>query len=142
MINKVESQLHKNLVAELAGWLANSKGYTIEAVDLEGYPQPNLVGNGSHLGDGGDKRPDIYAFDGVEEVHVRGEAKTGDGDLESPHTETQFRLFTDLYNPGNDKMSMLYTIVPPTEVAALNQRLRELELFDKPHVVSVKSGKF
>jgi len=138
---KSESELHRNLVAELLHRLETSKGYTIKAADLDGYTQPDVVENNGNVGDGEDKQPDIDAYDDAEGVRVRGEAKTGDGDLETPHTETQFRLFSNLRNSAK-KSSLLYIIVPSSKFENLKVVLQKLELLEKPNVIPVKSGKF
>lgn len=139
---KVESALHKNLVADLVRWLETSKACTVKAADLEGYEQPSVVKNSEGIGDGEDKRPDIDAYDNVEGVHVRGEAKIGDGDLETPHTETQFRLFSNLHSGVGKKMSLLYIIVPVAKIEDLKAVLRKFGLLEKPNVIPVRSGKF
>lgn len=139
---QVESALHKNLVVELMRWLKTSKAYTIKAADLEGYEQPSVVKNSAGIGDGEDKRPDIDAYDNVEDVRIRGEAKVGDGDLETLHTETQLRLFSNLYSGVNKKMSLLYIIVPAAKFEDLMAVLRKFGLLEKPNVIPVRSGKF
>ena len=141
-MHKVESALHKGLVEDLLSWFQSWKGYRITGVDLPGYDQPGEVANTSGVGDGENKRPDIDAFDDNEEVYVRGEAKTGDGDLETEHSKTQFRLFANLYNKKNGKPSLLYIIVPAGKIAHLEAALRGLNLLDKPNVIPVKSGKY
>ena len=138
---KSESELHINLVTQLLHWLEASKGYTVKAADLDGYTQPEMVENGGNVGDGEDKQPDIDAYDDAAGVRVRGEAKTGDGDLEMPHTETQFRLFSNLHNSAK-KSSLLYIVVPSAKFEDLQVVLQELELLGKPNVIPVKSGKF
>ena len=137
---KAESPLHKALVKELLLWLRNAKGYTIKAADLEGYNQPKLVANNSNVGDGEAKRPDLDAFDGVEKVYIRGEAKTGNEDLGTPHTKTQFRLFANRTNHKNGKASLLFIIVPANKLPDLKAVLRDLGLLNKPNVITVKSG--
>ena len=139
---KNESDLHKALIIDLLVWLRDVKGYLIKAADLEGYPQPQSVKNENGLGDGADKRPDIDAFDDTASVYVRGEAKTGDGDLESSHTETQLKLFASRYNTASKKESLLYIIVPAAKLPTLKGLLQKLDLFDVPNVIPVKSGKF
>lgn len=141
-ITKAETALHKGLVEELLAWFEDTKGYRITGADLEGYDQPREVENEKAIGDGEDKRPDIDAFDDIEEVYIRGEAKTGDGDLDTPHSKTQFRLFSNLVNKKNNKASLLYIIVPESKIDDLKEVLDDLGLLDKDNVIPVKSGKY
>jgi len=139
---KTESELHVGLVADLLQWLKSTKGYGIRGADLDGYDQPSEVVNKDGVGDGENKRPDINAFDEREQVYVRGEAKTGEGDLTSAHTKTQLRLFANLENRANGKASLLYVIVPSSKIDELKQVLSDLGLLDKPNVFAVKSGAY
>lgn len=136
---KTESSVHVGLVQELMAWLRDSKGYRITGADLEGYPQPKEVENENGLGDGENKRPDIDAFDDREQVFVRGEAKTGDGDLTTRHTKTQFRLFANRHNTKNGKTSLLYVIVPSNKMAQLESVLADLGLLSNKKVIRVRS---
>lgn len=139
---KAESNLHRGLVADLLGWFKSSKGYRITAADLNGYPEPEVVENKNQVGDGEDKQLDINAFDDTERVYIRGEAKTGNGDLASEHSKTQFLLFSDRFNRENNKASLLYIIVPASKIDELKAILSELGLSDKDNVIPVKSGKY
>lgn len=140
--HKSESALHIGLVKDLLGWFENEKGYRITGADLEGHTQPNDVENSNKIGDGENKRPDIDAFSDAEKVYVRGEAKTGDGDLETEHSKTQFLLFANRQNSNNNKPSLLYVIVPASKFGALEALLNHIGLEDKPNVIAVKSGEF
>lgn len=140
--HKTESALHVGLVRDLMAWLRDSNGYRIDAADLEGYPEPKAVQNDGTVGDGQSKRADIDAFDESEQVYVRGEAKTGDGDLDTEHSKTQFQLFANRHNTENGKASLLYIIVPSSKIAALEAVLKELGLLDKANVKPVKSGAY
>lgn len=140
MVTKAESALHQGLVGDLLSWLRNNRGYRITAADLPGYPQPKVVINKGGVGDGENKMPDIDAFDDQAEVYVRGEAKTGDGDLRTEHTKTQFLLFSNRSNTEKGKASLLYIIVPASKIAELNAVLKELGLANKANVIPVKSG--
>lgn len=142
MVTKAESALHEGLVRDLLSWFESEKGYRVTGADLAGYSQPKVVKNTDGIGDGEDKRPDIDAFDDAEEVYVRGEAKTGDGDLNTEHSKTQFRLFASRSNTENGKSSLLYIIVPRTKFAELKAVLAELGLGNKQNVIPVGSGKY
>lgn len=137
---KPESVLHKGLVNELLKWLRDSKGYKIAAADLEGFSEPEVVNNKHRIGDGDDKQPDIDAFDNREKVYIRGEAKTGEGDLTTEHTKTQFLLFSDRFNRENSKPSLLYIIVPADQIVSLKAVLKQIGLSNKSNVIPVKSG--
>lgn len=139
---KAETVLHKGLVEELLAWFQDAKGYRIAGADLEGYDQPQEVENENKIGDGENKRPDVDAFDDIEEVYVRGEAKTGEGDLDTPHSKTQFRLFSNRVNTENNKASLLYIIVPKSKFDDLKKVLDDLGLLYKDNVIPVKSGKY
>lgn len=140
---KPESDLHKGLVNDLLGWLKNSKGYTINGADLEAYSsKPGTVENTNSVGDGENKQPDIDAYDSANQVYIRGEAKTGDGDLDSEHSITQFQLFAGMFNKNNNKSSLLYIIVPSSKMEKLKNILAEIDLLKKNNVIPVKSGKY
>ena len=110
-MNDSESPKHHNLKMELAK-LLESQGHSVGAVDGYTEKSPRKVENTSKVGDGEDKIPDIDAFNPGGRQYLRGEAKTGDGDIESLHSITQYVLFSDLYNKENQKNSLLYIIVP------------------------------
>lgn len=144
-MQKPESDLHKGLVADLLEWLKSSKGYSIAGVDLEGHsskPEPGIVENKNNIGDGENKQPDIDAYDNNNQVYIRGEAKTGDDDLVSKHSITQFLLFADMFNRNNNKPSLLYIIVPSSKIEKLKNTLTEIGISKKNNVIPVKSGKY
>lgn len=141
-VNKSESQLHINLVKEMVEWFKDTKGYTIKAADLEEYDKPEVVENTNKIGDREDKMPDVDAFDNVQKVYVRGEAKVGNGDLESLHTKTQIMLFSDRHNKENGKASLLYVIVPKAQRGNLDKLLLELGLKGRANVIAVSSGRY
>ncbi|MCH7699029.1 MAG: hypothetical protein IH865_08855 [Chloroflexi bacterium] len=142
MVTKAESALHEGLVRDLLSWFEQEKGYRITGADLKGYTQPQVVKNSDGVGDGENKMPDVDAFDDSTEVYVRGEAKTGDGDLNTEHSKTQFLLFANRHNKANGKSSLLYIIVPESKIDELKAVLREIGLLDRDNVVWVKSGKY
>ncbi len=110
---KGESEKHQNLVQELVDKFESEYEYRIDAVDLEEWgKKPDVVENEDKIGDGKDKQPDIDAFDEEEERFIRGEAKTGDGDIDTQHSITQYLLFSNRSSTKNGKPSFLYIIVP------------------------------
>ena len=47
-----------------------------------------------------------------------------------------------MQNTDNGKASLLYVIVPSSDIDALKSVLQQLGLLDKPNVLPVKSGKY
>lgn len=118
---KGESKKHQDLIQELIDNFKSEYEYRIDAADLEEWEEkPKLVENEDNIGDGENKQPDIDAFDEEEERCIRGEAKTGDGDIDTQHSITQYLLFSNRYNTKNDKPSFLYIIVPAKKRQELN----------------------
>jgi len=123
---KGESKKHQDLVQELVDKFESKYGYRIDAADLEDWEEkPKAVENESEVGDGEDKQPDIDAFDEEEERFIRGEAKTGDGDINTQHSITQYRLFSNRHNTKNGKSSFLYIIIPSEKKQELNDVIIE-----------------
>ena len=141
MVARTESAIHQGLVRELANWLEHSKGFRIFGADLPEYESPAIIANNG-LGDGERKQPDVIAYDPVEGVFINGEAKTGEGDLTTQHTKTQFLLFSSLQNSQNRKSSWLYVIVPPNQIGPLESVIHELGLGNKPNILLVRSSLF
>lgn len=104
----MESKKHNDLVRELAS-LFGKQGFMVKAVDGVTVNQPNVVDNDG-IGDRQNKIPDIDAFDERNKRVIRGEAKIGNGDIESEHSLTQYKLFSNRDNNGVP--SWLYLIVP------------------------------
>lgn len=117
-MQKAESQEHKNLVQELALKL-KADGFRIDAVDDPNGECPKVVENKHKVGDGENKMPDIDAFDVSSKRMIRGEAKVGNGDIESEHSITQYILFSD--RSLENVSSYLYIIVPASKKSELNQ---------------------
>lgn len=116
-----ESQLHKSLVSELADFL-KGKGHKLSAVDGVTDNQPDIVKNENKVGDGENKMPDVDAQSSEGRV-IRGEAKCGNGDIESEHSITQFKLFSSR-NKG-DLSSWLYIIIPQSAKSLLEKILSQ-----------------
>lgn len=121
---KGESKKHQDLAQELVDRFESKYEYRVDAADLEDWEEkPKVVENESEIGDGEDKQPDIDAFDEEEERFIRGEAKTGDGDIGTQHSITQYRLFSNRHNTKNGKSSLLYIIVPAEKKQELNDTI-------------------
>jgi len=67
----------------------------------------DVVQNDNRIGDGENKRPDVDAKDRGNGRFIRGEAKIGNGDFESEHSKTQYKLFSDRENNGVDSWLIL-----------------------------------
>jgi hypothetical protein len=112
----MESEKHSQLVVELTQMFKN-KGYAIKAVDGVTDEKPEVVEN-KGIGDGENKIPDIEAHDNNSSRVIRGEAKVGNGDIESEHSITQYKIFSNRNKNGVD--SWLYIIVPKADKQYLN----------------------
>lgn len=96
MLTKGESEAHRQIKLSLASSF-KEKGWTVKNIDGENDQTP-VVENNEKVGDGENKRPDVYAKDEGKGRIVRGEAKIGNGDFESEHSITQYKLFSNLYS--------------------------------------------
>lgn len=92
MLQKSESDQHRRIKLSLVNGFKN-KGWDIRHIDGED-DQTELVENDGKVGDGENKRPDIDAKDISQKRIIRGEAKVNNGDFESEHSITQFKLFS------------------------------------------------
>lgn len=121
-MQKAESQEHKNLVQELVSKL-KADGFRIDAVDDPNGQCPKIVENEDKVGDGENKMPDIDAYDLSNKRTIRGEAKVGNGDIESLHSVTQYLLFTN--RSTNGVSSLLYVIVPQNKLDQLRSVIKQ-----------------
>jgi len=113
----MESEKHNSLVRELAS-LFGTNGFNVKAIDSVTTKSPDVVENNDGIGDGENKVPDIEAYDERNKRVIRGEAKVGNGDIESEHSITQYKLFSN--RNLNGVSSLLYIIVPKGEKGHLN----------------------
>jgi len=93
MLQKSESEKHRQIKLSLVNSFKD-KGWSIGHVDGEN-DQTELVENGDKIGDGENKRPDVDAKDISQKRTIRGEAKVNNGDFDSEHSITQFKLFSN-----------------------------------------------
>ena len=100
MTEKGESEEHRKIKLWLSASFRN-KGWTIEHIDGEGE-QTESVENNNNIGDGKNKRPDIDANDKEKGRLIRGEAKVDNGDFDSEHSITQYKLFSNRSLNGVD----------------------------------------
>jgi len=113
----MESEKHNSLVRELAS-LFGKNGLNVRAIDSVTTKSPKVVVNSGGVGDGENKIPDIEAYDERNKRIVRGEAKIGNGDIESEHSITQYKLFSS--RNSNGVPSLLHIIVPKGNKNHLN----------------------
>jgi hypothetical protein len=107
---------HRILVEELVSLFERSALRILQADGVPGYPPTRPLRNDGY-GDQEDKTPDVYAFDPEAEEFIIGEAKTGDGDLETEHALTQYNVYLDQTDTARGKHSRLIVILPPSAVA-------------------------
>lgn len=117
----MESEKHNSLVRELASMLGKN-GLSVNAIDGVTVKTPSVVINDG-IGDRQNKIPDIEAYDERNKRIVRGEAKVGNGDIESEHSITQYKLFSRLIIDG--VYSWLYIIVPSEQKQLLERVVAE-----------------
>ena len=96
----MESQQHKSIKLLLVDYF-KQKGWEIEHIDGEGE-ETDLVKNDGDVGDGENKRPDVDAKDREKRRIIRGETKVNNGDFDSDHSITQYKLFTNRRSRGID----------------------------------------
>ncbi len=115
-------ELHRTLVSELLGVFLDRK-YKILGVDgISGYPQPRALHNDGY-GDQQPKAPDIHALDEETGRLIIGEAKTGDGDLETEHSLTQYNVYLDQFDKKTGIQALVYIIVPSGTLPEFNTLL-------------------
>lgn len=107
---------------ELAS-IFGKNGFNVYAIDGITTKCPNAVENNNNIGDYQNKIPDIEAYDERNKRIIRGEAKVGNGDIESEHSITQYKLFSRLNKDGVD--SWVYIIIPQRERNFLEKVLAE-----------------
>lgn len=98
MTTQSESHQHREIKLALAESF-RLKGWLVKKVDGEDE-QTDSVSNEHGVGDGEDKRPDIDAKDQAKSRIIRGEAKVNNGDFDSEHSVTQYKLFSNRYLNG------------------------------------------
>lgn len=125
MIEKAESEKHKRIKLSLARGF-KSKDWTVEHVDGEGE-ETDVVKNGDEIGDKENKRPDVDARSSGPTRIIRGEAKVNNGDFDSEHSITQYKLFSNLESNG---VNSWLIIGVPTDTKKLMEDILDKELND------------
>ena len=94
MLKQKESDQHRRIKLSLANDF-RKKDWKVRCIDDEGE-QTIVIENKNGVGDRENKRPDIDAKDISAGRIIRGEVKVNNGDFESEHSITQYKLFSDL----------------------------------------------
>jgi len=121
MLKRGESEKHRKIKLQLSHSF-ESKGWTVKRIDGEGQ-QTEEVENENNVGDGKNKRPDIDAKDEGKGRIIRGEAKVDNGDFNSDHSITQYKLFANKELNGVD--SWLIIGVPDGTKEKMNEVLSD-----------------
>ena len=119
MHERNDSEYHQTLVEELVA-IFKGRGYRILGADnVAGIAPPRPLPNDGY-GDQEKKTPDVFAFDKKNKCYVIGEAKTGEGDLETDHALTQYNVFLDQFDNREGTRATLYIILPANKVPEFN----------------------
>jgi hypothetical protein len=110
-----DSEKHLDLIQELIDIFLQRHFTILGAVPGLGYPRAVRLSNDGY-GDQEDKEPDIYAYDEGRARYIIGEAKTGEGDLETEHALTQYNVYLDQVHARNQERAEVYIIVPEKSV--------------------------
>jgi hypothetical protein len=102
-----------------------SDGFRIERADATGYVKPQSIGS---------KQPDVIGFRSADGLYAFGEAKTGDGDIDTEHTRTQLHEFAGRRMSGSGVQCPLYIAVPQAHVKEMATLLRAMGLLHMPHI--------
>ena len=122
MAEKAESEKHRRIKLSLASGF-KIKGWNVERVDGEGEETNVVTNNG--VGDRENKRPDVDARTSGPERVIRGEAKVNNGDFDSEHSSTQYKLFSNLTLNG---LSSWLIIGVPINTKLLMEAVLDREL--------------
>jgi len=106
------------LVYELLEYFLKEDFETITARNVDGYVEPDSIHNDG-FGDQEDKQPDVVAFDKSEKRFLLGIARTGNEDLESEGSLTEYNVFLDQVDEKYQKPYRLYIIAPSNRMSEL-----------------------
>lgn len=119
MHERNDSEYHQMLVDELVG-IFKERGFRIlGAENVAGFGPVRPLPNDGY-GDQEAKAPDIFAYDPKNRCYVIGEAKTGEGDLETDHALTQYNVYLDQFDNREATRATLYIILPALKVPEFN----------------------
>jgi hypothetical protein len=115
MHERSDTEYHQKLVEELVEIL-QERGFRILAAEsVPQFPHPRPLPNDGY-GDQEAKTPDVFAYDQMNRCFVIGEAKTGEGDLETEHALTQYNVYLDQFDSREGTRATLYIILPAGKV--------------------------
>lgn len=118
-----QSPLHGALIQALMAAWSHQKGIKTVAASLLGYQEP--IKQGRH-------EPDLFGRDAAGYAHL-GEAKTGNGDLNTDHSKEQFRDFSSRTERG--RVVPFHIIVPKHAELELRQVLQSCGLLGKSNIL-------
>ncbi len=116
MIDSEEKRL--KLVRELLEYFLNENFEAIAAKNVNGFVEPDAIHNDG-FGDQEDKQPDVIAIDKSDKCVLLGIARTGEGDLESEGSLTEYNVFLDQADDKYRKPYRLYIIAPANRISEL-----------------------
>ena len=119
MHERNDSDFHQRLVEELVEIL-KERGFRILGADNVPGCAPTRPLPNDGFGDQEQKTPDVLAFDKKNRSYIIGEAKTGEGDLETDHALTQYNVYLDQFDPREGTRATLYVILPAAKVPEFN----------------------
>ena len=87
----------------------------IAAHEMKGFQRPPALKNDGY-GDQKSKRPDAIAFHPSKKYYVIGIVRTGDGDIESEESLTEYNVFLDQKDKATQEPFRLWIIAPQRAV--------------------------
>ena len=119
MHERNDADFHQRLVEELVATL-QERGFRILGADnVAGWAPVHPLPNDGY-GDQEAKTPDVFAYDQKNRCFIIGEAKTGEGDLETDHALTQYNVYLDQFDTRQGTRATLYMILPADKVPEFN----------------------
>ena len=118
-----ETELHRRLVRALIRYFED-QGWDVLSAASEDYPEPPAIGR--HEPDVVGRRPDG--------VLVYGEAKTGEGDLDTDHSREQYVDFSQRVMKRSGVPCPFYICIPKDQVERLRRVLGELGVLSRGNV--------
>jgi len=119
MHDRNDSDYHQTLVEELVE-IFRERGFRILGADNVAGCAPARPLPNDGYGDQEEKTPDVFAFDEKNGCYIIGEAKTGEGDLETDHALTQYNVYLDQFDNRKGTRATLYIILPADKVPEFN----------------------
>ncbi len=104
------------MIEELLQHFVSEKYTIVGAKGVAGYRPPEALHNDGY-GDQKDRRPDILAFDEIQNRFVIGVVKVQSDELESQDSLTQYDVFFDHKNTKNGKPSQVCFLLPQGLIA-------------------------